>query len=226
VRVIAPPARAFRPSDDARAALRRRLGIAPEEIAIAAAGPAGRRSGHKLSVWATAILSEAGFPVRLLLEQTNQASRDVANFGREAGFADQVILTQPDVALPELLAAADLAVLMGLDSFPPATAAAAMAGGLAIVAGDSPAAADWFTHGQNALLVRPDSPRAISRGLMRLIEEPATAGRLGEAARSAAAAFDPDGVGRLWRALYGELSGARGPAGPQRAVEGPRRSGL
>lgn len=207
VHFIGPPARPMRLEGDARAALRRRLGLKAGEVAIAAAGPADRSSGHKLAAWAMAILAEAKLPVRLLIEQTGQASRDAAGFAHEAGFGEHVVLTGSDVPLGQLLAAADLAVFLGQETFPAATVAAAMAAGLPIVAGDIPAAGDFFVHGVSALLVCPDRPRDISQAILKAIEQDDLACRLSESARALAAdRFNPAATAKSWAGLYAELS--------------------
>jgi len=214
VHLIPPPARP--PVEDGadREAARERLGIGPDDIAIAAPGAGGRRSGQRLGVWAAAILTIAELPVRLLLEDTGPASRRARDFGLEAGFAGAVVLVGAGVSLPELLSAADAALFAGADGPPPAALAAAMAAGLPLVAADVPAAGDWLVHESNALLVTPGSPRAAAQGLLRLIEDRALAGRLGAAADALAAErFDPGAVAGRWEALYAGLPEGRAAAG-------------
>nr|HID58367.1 glycosyltransferase family 1 protein [Desulfobacterales bacterium] len=51
-----------------------------------------------------------------------------------------------------------------------------------IVASDVPAIREVLTHGRNALLVEPDNPRALAKGIQIVCEQPELARRLGEQA--------------------------------------------
>lgn len=64
-----------------------------------------------------------------------------------------------------------------------------MAAGTAIVASDLPSVREVLRDGQNALLVAPDSPRALAEAVARLLGDPALAGSLAQAARRDAAQY-------------------------------------
>jgi glycosyltransferase involved in cell wall biosynthesis len=194
---------------------RKKLGLAEEEVAIAAPGAPGQRSGHRLAVWATAILAVAEAPVRVVIQETGQAARKVAKFARQAGFAEQTILAAPQVSLPEILAAADVAVFLAPDGMPPVHLASAMSAGLPIVAAETSAAGQWLTFGRNALPAAPEDPRDIARALLRLIEDRELAGRLGRSARrTAGRRFHPRSIREQWAEVYADVSAARPcPAG-------------
>lgn len=207
VHVIGPPA-ALDAGRPGRAELRERLGIAPEQYAIAAPGEVRRGSGHRLAVWATAILAAAELPVRLILQHTGAAAWALAEFARDAGFAREVILA--DASIPEVLGAADAAAFLDPGALPALSAAMAMYAGVPIVAGDTPPAREWLAEGPRALLVPPDNARAVAAALMQLIEGPPLAAELAGAARSfAKERFDPAVVRRSWRRLHETLLTAR-----------------
>jgi hypothetical protein len=214
VKVIGPLACTPPAGKTHRARSRRKLGLADHEVAIAAPGPVHRRSGHRMAVWATAILAVAEMPVRLVIRDTGRAARNVVNFARQGGFAGQVILAGADVQLPEMLAAADVAVFLGTDPPPPVHLASAMAAGLPIVPADIPAARDWLCFHDNALPAPPGQPRAIARAMMRLIEDGELASRLGDSARrTAKKQSDPKSIRRQWADLHAELALVHPPPG-------------
>jgi len=213
VRQIAPPAL---PVDrDRRADVREALGAADEAVFVAP-GHVHRRSGHRFAVWATAILTVAEWPVRLVFRATGARARAVAAFAREAGFAGQTTVADADrFDAAALLSAADAAVFCGADAPPPVATATAIAGGVPIVAADTPAARDWLADGRTALLVPPETPRAIARALMALLDDPPLPERLGSASRSAGGRFDAEAVRRRWDDLHETLD----PPGPAPPVE-------
>jgi glycosyltransferase involved in cell wall biosynthesis len=53
-------------------------------------------------------------------------------------------------------------------------------------------------NGVSGLLVPMNDEKALAAALLRLLQNPAEAARLGEAARKKAAQFDPDAVFALW----------------------------
>ncbi|MCD4699272.1 MAG: glycosyltransferase family 4 protein [Phycisphaerae bacterium] len=160
-----------------RTAVRDRLGIATEDIVIAAPGRVHRLSGHRFAVWAASILKIADLPVRLIIQDTGRSARDVVEFAGMTGFAEQVILTGAEWSVSDILSAADIALFPDPDA-PPQSA---MPAGLPIVAADTPrkvtpAAHNRSVSGENTLLVRSDRPREIAQTLMKIIEDilPAT----------------------------------------------------
>lgn len=88
-----------------------------------------------------------------------------------------------------------------------------MAHGLPVVATDLPATRAIVTAGENALLVPPNDPRALARGIETLLRDPALARRIGMAARIRAAEFSWEKrAGRL-RAFLEQLVADRGETG-------------
>ncbi len=155
-----------------RPAVRDRLGIAPGDIVIVAAGRVHRQSGHRFAVWAVSILKIADLPVCLIIQDTGRGARDVAEFAGMTGFAEQIILAGAEWPISDLLAAADIALFLDPDD-PPSSA---MPARLPIVAADTPTARNRPANGKNVLLVRPDRPRQIAQALLKIIEDisPAT----------------------------------------------------
>lgn len=82
----------------------------------------------------------------------------------------------------------------------------AMALGRPVVASDLPALAEVVTHGRTGLLAAPDDPHALADALAALADDPATAGRLGDAGRDVAATRTWDAAGAAYRDLYERLA--------------------
>jgi GT2 family glycosyltransferase/glycosyltransferase involved in cell wall biosynthesis len=82
------------------------------------------------------------------------------------------------------LKAADVIVSPSRDeAMPTVTILEAMSLGRAIIASNVGGAAEGFTDGENALLVRPESPDELASAIRRLIEKPALIRELGRKAR-------------------------------------------
>jgi glycosyltransferase involved in cell wall biosynthesis len=108
--------------------------------------------------------------------------------------------------VPELLAALDIFVLPSLSESLPNALMEAMSAGRPVIASAVGGCKELVTHGLNGILIPPQDPGALAREIIRLLEEPATRERLGNAARrSAESKFDINqAVGRL-EAIYDEL---------------------
>jgi glycosyltransferase involved in cell wall biosynthesis len=84
----------------------------------------------------------------------------------------------------EKLAKADVIVTPSRDeAMPTVTILEAMSLGRAIVTTNVGGAAETFTDGENALLVRPEAPDELAGAIRRLIENPALVAQLGRQAR-------------------------------------------
>jgi glycosyltransferase involved in cell wall biosynthesis len=78
-----------------------------------------------------------------------------------------------------------------------------------VVAADSGGLPDVVQHGRTGLLVPPDDVPALAAALTRVLGDPALAGALGDAGRSAALErFAPHAVARRYLALYEEARAA------------------
>jgi glycosyltransferase involved in cell wall biosynthesis len=103
------------------------------------------------------------------------------------GLKSRVVPAGSFDSVMELLAAADLFVLPSLDGCMPVALLEAMAAGLPVVTTDIPGHRDLVTDDETGLLVPPGDPPALTGAISRLLDDPATAHRLGAAARNHAA---------------------------------------
>ena len=83
----------------------------------------------------------------------------------------------------------------------------AMALGLPVVATNCPCGgpAELITHEENGLLVPIMDEEAMADGICRLIEDPALAGRLGEAARKITERTGEDVIVKQWETYLTEV---------------------
>jgi glycosyltransferase involved in cell wall biosynthesis len=83
----------------------------------------------------------------------------------------------------------------------------AAAFGLPIVATEVGGIPYLLTHGENALLVPDDDPEAMSKEVLRLLEEPGLAEQLSGNGRKLAEGFDWSHIIPLWEAAFHEVAG-------------------
>ncbi|MBU0516732.1 MAG: glycosyltransferase family 4 protein [Proteobacteria bacterium] len=82
-----------------------------------------------------------------------------------------------------------------------------LAAGAPVVAADVPSINQLLGHKAQALLVPPDDPLALARGINRLLEDQDLASRLGEAGRNWARAHTPLERGRNLKLFFSRLLG-------------------
>lgn len=203
--------------DMARAPARARLGLAEEARPVAVyTGRLNHRKGLDLVLEAADRLPGVLF---LLVGSAGDGPIERAAASRANV---RTVAWQDDDGLARHLAAADLLLI------PPSSAPLArfgstvlplkvflyLAAGRPIVAGDTPDLREMLRHGQNALLCRPDHASSLAAAITALVEDPALAARLAEAARRDGAALTWDARAARIAALIGaRLDEAAGRAG-------------
>ena len=151
--------------------IRERLELAPDETVIVAPGCVHRTSGHRFAVWSASILKMAEVPVHLIIQHTGQYARNVAEFARMTGFAENVTLAGAEWSLPDLLATADIAMFLACSDTSNDSLSEAISTGLPVIVCDTPETRGRFADEKNVFLVRNDKPREIARALMKIIED-------------------------------------------------------
>ena len=171
---------------------------------IVAPDPLVRYAVHKFASWTHAIVRYAleGQAINLLLPSSGDYFDAVRFFAATTGFPGEVFLTEDRLTTPAALAAADVAVLLHERETGPLALAEAMAAGLPIAASSVAELAEYAPDGQAAVLCEPGDPRTATAALLRLMDEPDLASRLGRAAAALAAEqFDPARV----RGVLGQI---------------------
>lgn len=179
----------FRPDPSARSSVRQRLGLAPDTPIVLGLGRlvAKKGFGVLLDAWPrvraahpTAVLVIGGYgDLRASLE------RQAADLGLGASVHFTGQLSHNEAA--QCMAAADVFALPivrdGVDGLPNALLEA-MGAGRAIVASRVAGVPDVLDDGVHGLIVPEREPTPLAAALIRLLDDPALARRLGAAARS------------------------------------------
>ncbi|MBN1977594.1 MAG: glycosyltransferase family 4 protein [Anaerolineae bacterium] len=127
-----------------------------------------------------------------------------------AGLAARFRLTGLRRDVPDLLHSFDLFALSSLWEGLPRVLPQAMAAGLPVVATAVDGNAEAVEDGVNGLLTPPGDPAALASALLRLLDDPALAARLGAAGRERAEEFGArkmvDDIAALYETLLADLS--------------------
>lgn len=126
---------------------------------------------------------------------------------KESGLAQQVHFLGTRFDIPDLLAAMDIFVLPGSHGEGISLSLLeAMAAGLPLIASRVGGTPEMIRHGENGLLVPVGDSQALADSLARLLEAPAWARQLGDAARKDACGhFSLDRMGREIEETYEAL---------------------
>lgn len=158
-----------------------------------------------------AVLLIAGGP----LEGNPEADR-LRAVAQQLGIGSAVRMLGRRDDVPDVLAAADVGVLSSSYEGTPLAVLEYMEAGLPVVSTAVGGVGEFVEDGVHGILVSPDDPEALAGALSRLVLEPATRERMGEAARERRRSeFDYDATLRRFRDLYAELLGGSGR--PRRA---------
>jgi glycosyltransferase involved in cell wall biosynthesis len=196
IRVLAPPA----PMDsaaDRRASARRQLGVADDEILLAAPTPMVRHAGHDWASWVHAILRHGGFErVKLLLNGSGPHEPHVRFFARTTGFIHEELFPGDSLCREDAIAAADVVLFFHKQDVGVHALALAMAAGKCIVASNTPDIAECTPDGQAAMLVAPGEIRSYTAAVMRALEDSSLATQLGRRAKEIAEEKFPPAASR------------------------------
>jgi glycosyltransferase involved in cell wall biosynthesis len=120
------------------------------------------------------------------------APRETVLKGFPPRFRDVIRVAPPitsDLELSELYRSHDILLLPSVFEGQPLSLLEAAAAGLAIVTTNTCGMKDFIRDGENGLLIEPGGADALTTSVLRLVEDPALAARLGAAAREKASTF-------------------------------------
>ena len=195
----------FRQPVRPRQAVRAALGIPPEAPIV---GTVTRLSPQKAPldfVEAAAQVAAARPDVHFVVVGDGPLRAEVEARVAALGLEGCVHLTGLRSDVPDLLHSFDAFALTSLWEGLPRVLPQAMAAGLPMVVTAIDGNAEAVTDGVNGLLVPPGGPRAFAAGLLRLLEDPALARRMGEAGQARAEEFSADKMVQDVAALYEAL---------------------
>jgi glycosyltransferase involved in cell wall biosynthesis len=193
----------------ARAEARLRLGLRDDLTAVGVLAHLSPVKGHADLIEAVARLAGKNPRLRLLIVGDGDLRASLEVRARDLGLRDQVAFVGARADIPDVLAALDVVALPSHTEGMSNTLLEAMAAARPIVATAVGGNLDVLEDEVTALLVPPRDPPALATALLRLVEDKATAARLGRAARRKAEAdFGLDRMVARHMDLYQELAHA------------------
>jgi glycosyltransferase involved in cell wall biosynthesis len=202
-----------------RQAARAELGLASEVPLVAYTGSLLEWKGADVLVEAARSLPQVSFVI------AGGASEDVQRLRRRAADLPNVRIDgfQPPARVGLYLAAADLGVVpnrarpaISARYTSPLKVFESFAAGLPLVASDLPSLRELIPDGEHGLLVPPEDPAALARGIVELLADPARRARIARRTRERAQAHTWDERARRILAWMAELSTQRNAAHPRR----------
>lgn len=184
IKVVFPGARDCRfgaEQGEIRAATRRALGLAPDELALFMIGRVAEVKGHDVALEAFHHLrTRVGLPLRLFFAG-QETTWGAALHAAEAGSWATWLGRRDDV--PQLLAAADIVLQPSRSEGLPLALMEASSAGCALIASRIGGVPEVIEDGVNGLLVPADDASALAAAVQRLVEDPGLAEAFGRAAR-------------------------------------------
>jgi glycosyltransferase involved in cell wall biosynthesis len=210
----------FQPRDEAAiGALRRRLGIAGDELVVLQIGRVDRRKGQKQLLAAARrvlreVQSRTGRRVRFLFAGWTESeyARSLEEEACREGLTEHVIFHPPVINrdIPPYYALADVYALTSTYDILPIVVLEAMASRLTLVASKNGGASEIIAHGEDGLLIDPFNGAQIEDALINVLSDEGERQRLGEAAfRKVERSFTWSRVAERFHRLYEEVIRSR-----------------
>ncbi len=205
VRVIRPTPR---PIPRARRSLvREQLRLEPSDRAVLALPPVTRRAGTLIAAWATMLLEKVRRDLRLVLPAAGGREAERVRYLITSSRHPHMTRWAPTtLSLPELLSAADVALTLPTADIDTTAVVQAAAAGCPIVAAPVPALREVLA-GRAGIHATSANPEAAARGLLHVLESPASDSGTGLRADELAA--DNERLRSEYRDVYGRLASRR-----------------
>jgi glycosyltransferase involved in cell wall biosynthesis len=224
------------PASIDRNAARSRLGLAPDQPALALVGQITPWKGQEESIRALArtrrthpnavllLVGEAKFVARATRYDNRSYLRRLHETVAELGLDGAVRFLGEREDVPEILRACDVALVPSWDEPFGRSVVEAMAMGVAVVSTAVGGPAEIIRDGIDGVLVAPRQAHALAAAIAGLLDEPATRHALGRAARASAierfgAHRHVAGVTSLYRKVLGDRAMAAGGDGHMQRLE-------
>jgi glycosyltransferase involved in cell wall biosynthesis len=162
---------------------RRRFGLDPEALVIAAAGQLIPRKGHRYLLEAMAGLVRSHPKLVLLVFGQGELAAELEEQAGQLELGEHVQFVGFREDLDDYLGAADLLVHPALREGLGVAMLKAQAAGVPVVAFDVAGSREAVAHDRSGILVPPKDVRGLGQAISRLLDDPVLRRRLGEAAR-------------------------------------------
>ena len=201
-----PDSSAVESRPNIREKIRKSLGISDSDRLVVAPAEMRRGAGHKMASWAHAIVEQLTDGCKIVFPGGGPYEQSVKFFSDTTGYPDDIFFTGGSFTIQDILWAADIAAFFYERDCGVTILTEAMLSGLTILATTTPDITSICRHEQNALLVKPNDPRAASAVLLRVMDDDDLKKRLGQsAAKFAAANFDSIEVRRRLNEIYANI---------------------
>jgi len=191
-------------------ALKSSLGIPPGSPLVTTIGRLHEQKGISTFLRAAASILHSRSDARFLIVGTGPLEDELRAEAEQFHIADAVTFLGFTDDVPAVLAATDVFVLASLWEGMPNVLLEAHAAGLPTVATRVEGTVDIVEDGQTGLLVMPRDVPGLATSVLRLLDDPGHAERLGDAARARVRAdFTLDAMVRRHEKLYGTLLAER-----------------
>jgi glycosyltransferase involved in cell wall biosynthesis len=196
-----------------RAEARDRLGMGENQVVVTTLPPVARPTGTFIATWAALLLEKTRPEVRLVIPADGRERQRLRRLVEACRHEWMVHFAAPDLSLPDLLVATDLAAWLPNRDASPASLVWAMAAGLPIVATATPAVHELLADDPMTWLCRPDDPEDAARKMDRALGQPAKPTQQTARARARRLeAFSRSEMVSRYRRVYANLA-TRRPAG-------------
>jgi glycosyltransferase involved in cell wall biosynthesis len=172
-------------SAEERGALRRELGLSPDQTALVVVGRLTERKGHRFLLEALARLA-ARAPERawrLLVVGNGEEEQALQEQAERLGIAGQVVFLGHRTDARAIIHAADLLVLASLLETQPLVITEAMASGLPVIVSGIYGIPEIVEDGVTGRLVPPGEVEPLARAIEELLSDSQMRARMGRAAR-------------------------------------------
>jgi glycosyltransferase involved in cell wall biosynthesis len=189
-----------------RQAVRRELGVGPDDVVILQVARLDYLKDHATAVRMMAQVVKCRADVRLLVVGEGPERPGIEELVRQLNVGDQVRLLGLRSDVARLLGAADLCLLTSISEGIPLTVIEAMAAGLPVVATRVGGLGEMIDDGVHGLLAPAGDPAALAACVLRLAGDPGLRAALGRAGRGRAeATFSEGRMHEQYLGLYREM---------------------
>jgi glycosyltransferase involved in cell wall biosynthesis len=166
-----------------RLAIRRYLGLAPDDQVMAVVATFKRQKGHRYLIDAASLVVPQFPNLRILLIGDGELSEELSTQTRALGLEKHIRFLGIRKDVPDLLAASDCFVLPSLWEGLSIALVEAMASGLPVIATEVSGTRQVIVSGESGLLVPPGDTRLLAGAMLELLSNPQKARTLGIAGR-------------------------------------------
>jgi glycosyltransferase involved in cell wall biosynthesis len=177
-------------SDEERAAARAEYGMAPGDFIVGSVTRLHDSKGNSYLVEAARQVLDQRPAAKFYLFGEGPLREPLEQQASSLGLGDRFVFGGFARDVASVVSAFDISVFPSLWEGTPLTVFEALAMGKPIVATDADGLLDVLAHDRDALIVPKRNAAALASGIVRMMDEPATRARLGEAARITGRQYD------------------------------------